>query len=178
MISIAHAATEAAHHDGGLLDNPTFWVALAFIVLIVLAAKPIAAKMAAALDARADTIKAQIDEAEKLREEAQELLASFKRRQQEAEEEAAKILQRAKEEAAHLEAKSKKDLENALKRREAAAAARIAQAEKSAIAEVKALATAIAINASEMLMQDGISAQKANELIDTAIAQLPSQLAN
>lgn len=177
MISVAHAASGAGA-EGGMLHDPTFWVALAFIVLIAFAAKPVGRILATALDDRAETIKAQLDEAENLREEAQQLLASYKRKQQEAEEEAAKILQRAKDEAARLEAKSKDDLANALKRREAAATARIAQAEATAIAEVQALATSVAISAAEKLMADKISAQKANAMIDAAISELPKQLSN
>ncbi len=177
MISVAHAASGAGA-EGGLFSDPTFWVALAFITLMVLVAKPVGRMLATALDDRADTIKAQLDEAEKLREEAQELLASYKRKQQEAEEEAAKILQRAKDEAARLEAKSKDDLANALTRREAAAKARIEQAEASAIAEVQALATSVALSAAEKLMADSISAQKANAMIDAAISELPKQLSN
>lgn len=174
MISVAHAASGAAH--GSVFQDPTFWVAMAFITLIVLAAKPVGRKIAEALDERSDTIKAQIDEAQQLREEAQELLASYKRAQQEAEEEAAKILQRAKEEAARLEAKAKSDLENALVRREKAAEARIAQAEAAAIAEVQALATSVALNAAQALLAEHISAQHANAMIDAAIAELPKQL--
>ncbi|WP_135080243.1 F0F1 ATP synthase subunit B [Terasakiella sp. SH-1] len=177
MISVAHAASGAGA-EGGMFHDPTFWVALAFITLMVLVAKPVGRMLGTALDDRADTIKAQLDEAEKLREEAQELLASYKRKQQEAEEEAAKILQRAKEEAARLEAKSKTDLENALKRREAAAQARIAQAEATAIAEVQALATNVAIAASEQLLSESINATQANAMIDDAIAQLSGQLSN
>lgn len=186
MISVAHAAEHAAeaagkaaeHADGGMLHDPAFWVALAFVVLMIFAAKPVARMLATALDDRADTIKAQLDEAEKLREEAQELLASYKRKQQEAEEEAAKILKRAQDEAARLEAKSKDDLANALKRREAAAKARIEQAEGAAIAEVQALATSVALAAAGQMMAESISAQKANAMIDAAIAELPKQLAN
>jgi F-type H+-transporting ATPase subunit b len=180
MISAAYAASEqvaeAAHESEGLLHDPAFWVALAFVVLVILAAKPVGRILATALDDRAETIKAQLDEAEKLREEAQELLASFKRKQQEAEVEAAKILKRAKDEATRLEAKSKVDLENALKRRELAATARIAQAEAAAIAEVQDYAMNIALKAAQSLLTDHISAQKANAMIDDAIAELPKQL--
>ena len=177
MISVAHAASGAGA-EGSFYTDPTFWVALAFITLIGFVAKPVGRMLATALDDRAETIKAQLDEAEKLREEAQQLLASYKRKQQEAEEEAAKILQRAKDEAARLEAKSKDDLANALTRREAAAKARIAQAEATAIKEVQALATSVAISAAEQLMADKISAQKANAMIDAAISELPKQLSN
>lgn len=176
MISVAHAASGAGA-EGGMFHDPTFWVALAFIVFIGLAAKPIGRKLASALDDRADTIKAQIDDAEKLHEEAKQLLASYKRKQQEAEDEAARILQRAKEDAARLEAKAKTDLEASLKRREAAAEARISQAEVAAVAEVKALATSIALQAAQNVMAENISAQKANAMIDAAIADLPKQLA-
>lgn len=176
MISVAHAASDTAADGGGMLHDPTFWVALAFVVLMVFIAKPVGRMLATALDDRADTIKGQLDEAEQLREEAQELLASFKRKQQEAEEEAAKILKRAKEEAVRLEAKSKVDLENALKRREQAATARIAQAEAGAIAEVQEYATNVAMTAAQALLSDNISAQKANAMIDAAITELPKQL--
>jgi len=176
MISVAHAATGAGA-EAGLFHDPTFWVALAFVVFVGLAAKPIGRKLATALDERADTIKAQIDEAEKLHEEAKQLLASYKRKQQEAEEEAARILQRAQDDAARLEAKAKADLEASLQRREAAAAARIAQAEATAVAEVQALATSVALTAAETVMSETISAQKANAMIDAAIADLPKQLA-
>jgi len=178
MISVAHAASDAAAESGGMLHDPTFWVALAFIVLMIFIAKPVGRMLATALDDRADTIKGQLDEAEQLREEAQELLASFKRKQQEAEEEAAKILKRAKEEAVRLEAKSKVDLENALKRREQAATARIAQAEAGAIAEVQEYATNVALKAAQALLSDNISAQKANAMIDAAISELPKQLSS
>lgn len=177
MISVAHAASGAGATEAWYTD-PTFFVAVAFVVLIVAVAKPVGRMLATSLDDRADTIKAQLDEAEQLREEAQELLASYKRKQQEAEEEAARILQRAKDEAARLEAKSKDDLANSLKRREAAATARIAQAEATAIAEVQALATSVALEAAEKLMSDNISAAQANAMIDDAISQLSSQLGN
>lgn len=176
MISVAHAASEAGANGGSFYHDPTFWVAVAFVVLIVLVAKPVGRTIATALDDRAETIKGQLDEAEKLREDAQELLASYKRKQQEAEEEAAKILQRAQDEAARLEEKSKTDLENMIKRREAAAKARISQAEASAIAEVRAYAATIALKAAEQLLSDNMSAQVANTMIDTAISELPKQL--
>ena len=79
--------------------DQTFWVALAFVMFIAVVYKPVSRKMAAALDARAEKIKQELDEAVRLREEAQALLAGYERRQNEALKEAEDILGHAREEA-------------------------------------------------------------------------------
>ena len=107
-----------------IFADASTWVSIFFFTFVALLIwKKVPDLIGDALDKRSADIQKELDEARKLREEAQELLASYKRQQQEAEQEAAKILQRAKEEAARLEAKSKTDLENSIQRREAAAEA-------------------------------------------------------
>lgn len=180
MISVAYAASEAgheaAHHGGSLLENPAAWVALAFVILVVLAFKPVSRMVAAALDDRADAIKKQLDEAEQLHREAADLLAAYQGKQKEAEKEAAAIIQRARDEAERLKVTAKKSLEDSLARREKAAKERISQAEAQAIAEVKAMAADAAIKATEQLLNDNLSAPKANAMIEAAIKELPEKL--
>ena len=81
-----------------MISDPTFWVAIGFVLFIVIAGRPIMAKITSALDNRADEIRAKIEEAKSLREEAQTLLASYQRMQRDAAAEAAEIISNAQEE--------------------------------------------------------------------------------
>ena len=114
------------------LNAPTFWVMVAFFVFVGALARPISGAIAAALDKRADKIRADLEEAEKLREEAQNLLASYQRQQRDAVKEAEAIVEHAKEEAERLTQQGRERLKAALERREKQAMDRIAQAEAAA----------------------------------------------
>ena len=129
-----------------------------------------------ALDDRAEKIRNRIDEASRLAEEAQAMLATYERKQRDAAEEAEAILAGARREAERLAADAKEDLERALKRREAQAMERIAQAEKAAIAEVRARAVDVAIEATRRLLAERLTPKQADALIDAAIAELPKKL--
>ncbi len=83
-------------------SNPTFWVAVGFVIFVVLTVRPIAKAALAALDGRAERIKAQLDEAQTLREEAQKTLAEYERKQRDAVAETEKIVEHAKEEARRI----------------------------------------------------------------------------
>lgn len=168
-------AAEAAHQNGGLLEDPAFWVALAFVVLLVLIGKKIYLMAGAALDDRADAIRARLDEAAKLREEAQELLAANKRRQSEAAEEARRFIEKAKEEAERVRQRLIAEMERDLKRRQQLAEQRIAQVEAAAMGEVRELATEVALKAAEAVLKDTLTDAKSNKLIDSAISELPEK---
>lgn len=173
----AHAATtEAGHAAQAFYADPAFWVAVAFVLLMVLGAKKVYAIACDALDQRADDIKNQIDEAQRLREEAQDLLASYERKQRDAASEAEGIVQHAREEAERLSKKAADDLARSLKRREAQAMDRIAQAEAQASLEVRVQAVEIATQAAEKLLAEKATGAKADALIDQAIKDLPGKL--
>jgi len=107
----AWAAESAGTRAEAFWTAPEFWVAVAFVILVVLAGRAVLRIVTAGLDSRADAIRARVNEAEKLREEAQELLASYQRKQREAAEETARLLERAREEAAKLSVQAAKNLE-------------------------------------------------------------------
>ena len=161
---------------GSVFTDPTFWTAMAFIAFIVLAGKKIWGALAAGLDDRAAKIKAEIDEAQKLREEAQHILAEFQRKQRDAVKEAEGIVAHAKEEAERLREKSEKDLEASLARREQQAKDRIAQAETNAVEEVRAAAASLAIAATRKILVDELDDKAGTELVDEAIKSLPEKL--
>ncbi len=158
------------------LSNPEFWVALAFVLVVILAFRPAARSITATLDARAAKIRAQIEEARKLREDAQALLAEYQKKQRDAMAEAEKIIAQARAEAARLKIDAEKDLENAIARRKQQALERIAQTEAQAVAAVRNTAVEVAMAAAEKLIVSSLDPAKKAALADKAIAELPARM--
>ncbi len=172
----ALAADPAAHPAMAFYEDPTFWVMVAFVITVAAAFRPAYRIITAALDKRAETIGKQIEEATRLREEAQELLASFQRKQRDAAKEAGQIIANAEKDAERLAARAAENLERALERREQAAMERIAQAEAKAVDEVLSLAADVALDATRRLLSEQITGAKANAMIDAAIEDLPGKM--
>ncbi|MCX8231563.1 MAG: ATP F0F1 synthase subunit B, partial [Alphaproteobacteria bacterium] len=115
-----------------LFDNVLFWEGLAFVIFIAVAAKMGGKRITAALDARSDAIRDELDQARRLREEAQSLLAEYQRKRRDAEKEADEIVEHAKEEAVTLRAQAERKLEENLARRTRLAEEKIGRAEAQA----------------------------------------------
>jgi F-type H+-transporting ATPase subunit b len=161
---------------GHLLSAPETWVAVAFVLLVVLVWKPAQKALLSGLDARAARIEKELNEAARLREEAQALLAQYQRKHRDAVKEAEDIVAHAREEADRLAQQAARDLDASLKRREDLAMQRIAQAEQQATADVRAAAVDVAIAATERLLKDRLDGAKGDALIDQAIKDLPAKL--
>jgi F-type H+-transporting ATPase subunit b len=159
-----------------LLHNPTFWVGVAFVVFVIAAFKPGKRVFTQALDARIARIREEVEEAQRLREEAQAMLASYQRRQREAIQEAEQIIAHAREEAERVKAKAETDLEDAVKRREQQAAAKIAQAEASAIEEIREKAVDMAIEATARLLEEKMAGEAGDKAVAAAIKNIPGKL--
>jgi F-type H+-transporting ATPase subunit b len=159
-----------------MLQDPTFWVAVAFLCFVVLAARPVSRALTGALDARSSRIRNELDEAQALREEAQKTVAEFKRKQRDALKEAELILDHAKIEAKRLAERAEQDLEAALERREQAALDKIAQAEAQALQEVRDQAIDVALMATAKLLADNLGPERSGAIIDRAIRDLPGKL--
>lgn len=159
-----------------VLTAPETWVAVAFVIFVIAVFKPVRRQVVTALDARAARIEKELDEAARLRDEAQALLAQYQRKHRDAMNQADEIVSRAKAESERLSAQAQKDMEASLARRERLALDRIAQAEQQAAAEVRAAAVDIAVAAAEKLIAERLPAAKADALIEQAIRELPSKL--
>ena len=161
-----------------MFHDPTFWFLVAFVIFVVLVSRPISRMAGSALDARGEKIRSDLDEAEKLRAEAQDLLASYQRKQRDAAKEAEAIVERAREEATRMASRSAEELRQTLARREQMAVERIAQAEHKAIQEVRALAVDLALDATRRLIEQGVATNsaKSDAMIDAAIKELPVRL--
>ena len=159
-----------------MLHDPAFWVGLAIIMVMALVYKPAMKAIGATLDTRADTIRAQIEEARKLREDAQALLADYQRKQRDAMAEAEKIIKQAKEEAGRMRVEAEQDLVRSIERRKQQALERIAQTEAQAVAQVRNTAVDVALAAAEGLMRDNIAAGTAQAMVDKSISELSKRL--
>jgi len=156
--------------------DPTFWVALAFLLVVAMVFRPAAKAIVSTLDTRAAKIRVQIEEARKLREDAQALLAEYQKKQRDAMQEAEKIISQARQDAARMKIDAEKDLENAIARRKQQALDRIAQTETAAVAQVRNTAIDVALAAAEKLIQSSLDPAKTQALADKAIAELPARL--
>jgi F-type H+-transporting ATPase subunit b len=159
-----------------ILADPEFWVLVAAVIFVAAIWKPVRKSVLGTLDERAARIRAELDEARRLREEAQLLLAQYEQLQREAAAEAEAIISHAREEAERIAAQSARDLDEALVRRQRLAGERIAQAEKKALDEIRAVAVDVAIGAAREVIQAQIDEERGGALLDTAIAALPQRL--
>ncbi|MDA8230619.1 MAG: F0F1 ATP synthase subunit B [Magnetospirillum sp.] len=177
IFSTAFAVTaEHAEEVGAFYTDAHFWVNVAFLLVFALAYRPVMRAISAALDARAAKIRARLDEAHTLREDAQEMLAAYQRKQNEAAKEAEAIIAHARAEAQRLAEQAAMDLEESLKRREQMALERIAQAEAAAVREVQDHAVDVAVAAARQVLSQSITADQAVKLVDSAIHDLPRLL--
>lgn len=156
--------------------DSTFWYAVAFIIFIVVVAKLAGKSILGGLDERSRRIAAELEQAQKLREDAQAALAQFQRKQRDALKEAEAIVAQAREEATRIRAQAANDLEATLKRRVQQAEDKIAQAEALALQQVRDLAVDIAVQATERLLVENVDAARNNVLVDQAINDLPTKL--
>lgn len=157
--------------------DATFWAFVALIIfLAVLGYLGVHKTMAKALDDRADKIRGELDEARRLREEAQELLAEYQRKRKEAEQEAGDIVAAAKREAEALERDAEIKTAEFVERRTALAEQKIAQAQSQAMAEVRASAVDLAVAAAGRIIDGQVSGTTADKLVKDSIAEVKARL--
>ena len=160
-----------------LLHEGEFWVAVGFVLVILLLVwKGAPGMIAKMLDARAAAIDAELEEARRLNEEAAALLNEYRARAAGAEAEAEAILAEARAEAARFAEESRKALAAQIDRRTRAAGDKIAQAEAAALAEIRALAADAAIAAAQKLIVARLDEARAGKLIEGAIKDLGDKL--
>jgi F-type H+-transporting ATPase subunit b len=159
-----------------LFHDPELAVAIAFVIAIVVVSKKVWLALSGLLDERAAKIKAELDEAQRLKDDAQKMLGQFQRKQRDALQEAEAIVAHAREESQRYAERAQRELEAAIERRERLAAERVALAEAKAIAEVRNTAVDIAISAARRVIAERLGDAQRNSLVDQAIAELPQRL--
>ncbi len=159
-----------------MLSDPTFWVLVAFVLFIAALAKPAFGLITKGLDQRAERIRTDIEEAEALLKESQDLLATYQKKQRDAVREAEDIIAQAEQESMRLVEYGRERLEVTLARREQLAIERIGRAEAAALDEVRNHTINIAVEATRDLLANKVSAKKADAMVDAAIKELPDNL--
>ncbi|HTQ12623.1 MAG TPA: hypothetical protein VMH86_02010 [Rhizomicrobium sp.] len=160
-----------------LIADPEFWVGMAFLIVVIgFVWLGVPGMVTRALDARSAAIAAELETARHLREEAEGILAGYKRRADEVGTEADAILAAAREDAVRFGADAKAALAQQIERRARQAQDKIAQAEAAAMAEIRALAADAASGAAERLIAARMDEKRAGALIAESIRDLTGKL--
>jgi F-type H+-transporting ATPase subunit b len=159
------------------LLEPEFWVAVSFFlfcgVVVYFGAHK---KIASALDARAATIKKELEDARRLREEAEAVLADYKRKQGDAVKEVQSIIDLASKEAEIMAAETRRSMKEQFDRRMKLAEEKIGRAEADALREVRAAAADAAITAAQSVIAQSLSPEMADKLVKQGIDALKGRL--
>ena len=159
------------------LYEPEFWVAVSFFLFLgTVIYLGVHKKIAAALDARAAAIAKELDEAKRLREEAEKVLADYRRKQGDAAKEAQAIIDLAGKEAEILAAETRRAMKESFERRMKLAEDKIARAETEALREVRAAAADAAIAAAQAVIKEKLTPEAADKLVKQGIDALKGRL--
>ena len=157
--------------------EPEFWVAVAFVILMaIFAYVGVHRTVLKALDHRSERIKAELDDARRLKEEAAKLLAEYQARHASAEGEAQDIITNARAEAERIAAEAKTKMEDFVARRTKTAESKIALAEAQALADVRAAAADAAITAASTILTQSVKGPVADDLLAKGIAEVRQKL--
>ena len=160
-----------------MFAQPEFWVAVAFVILMgVFAYVGVHRTVLTALDHRSERIRAELDDARRLKEEAAKLLAEYKARHAKAEAEAQEIIASAKAEAERIASEAKAKMEDFVVRRTKTAEGKIALAEAQALADVRAAAANAAATAASTILSQTVQGSVADDLLAKGIAEVKAKL--
>jgi len=160
-----------------MFEEPETWVAIAFVVLMgVFAYFGVHRTVLKALDNRSARIKAELDDARRLKDEAATVLAESKNRRASAEREAEEIITSAKAEAERIAGEAKTKMEDFVARRTKTAESKIALAEAQALADVRAAAADAAVQAASTILSKSVKGEVADDLLAKGIAEVRQKL--
>ena len=160
-----------------MFEDPETWVAIAFVILVgVFIWLGVHRTVITALDHRAERIKAELDEARRLKEDAAKLLAEYKSKRSSAEREAQEIIGNAKAEAERIATETKAKMEDFVVRRTKTAESKIALAEAQALADVRAAAANAAVEAASTILSQSVKGPVADDLLAKGIAEVRAKL--
>ncbi|MBN9086625.1 MAG: ATP synthase F0 subunit B [Reyranella sp.] len=181
MFGTAWAADKAAQaavegQDHGFFGNPETWVAIAFLLFVVLLGKLLWTKVGELLDKRSDTIARALADADRLRNEAAAAKAQAEKTLAQATAEAEGILAQARDDVGRMQARAATSLQHQIALREQQALDRIAQSEAAAAKQVRDTTVDVALSATRSLLREQVGSGKSQDLVDQAIAELPRRL--
>lgn len=171
-----NATTEQPSPMQKILHEEATWIGVAFVLTLVLIIKYLMPMINKGLDARADKIRDQLEQAKRLRAEAQELLATYQRQQESSLKQAEEILATAKRDAADLRARAAEELKQNLERRTQQAKERIARAESEAVAQIRNEIIESATRMAHEMIAARMSGQSDDPSVARAVAAIERQI--
>jgi F-type H+-transporting ATPase subunit b len=160
-----------------MFEDPETWVAIAFVILMIgFGWLGVHRTVLTALDHRAERIKAELDDASRLKDEAAKVLAEYKAKRASAEREAADIIASANAEAERIASEAKAKMEDFVARRTKTAESKIALAEAQAVADVRAAAADAAVQAASTILSQSVKGSLADDLLAKGIAEVRQKL--
>jgi F-type H+-transporting ATPase subunit b len=160
-----------------MFAEPETWVAIAFVILMgVFAYLGVHRTLLKALDNRSQRIKAELDDARRLKDEATKVLGDYKARRASAEREAEEIIASARAEAERIATEAKAKMEDFIARRTKTAESKIAMAEAQALADVRAAAADAAVEAASVILSKSVKDKLADDLLAKGIAEVRQKL--
>ena len=160
-----------------MIEDPETWVAIAFVILMGLFGYlGVYRTVLKALDNRSARIKAELDDARRLKDEAAKVLAEYRARRASAEKEAADIIASARTEAERIAAEAKTKMEDFVARRTKTAESKIALAETQAVADVRAAAAEAAVTAASTILSQSVKGKVADDPLAKGIAEVRQKL--
>ena len=179
IIQAAHAAEEHAQASSGLpqfdtstFSSQTFWSIVSFLVLVALLNKYVIPAIQNILDARGKSIQEEIDNAKKTREEAEKILAEYRRLLNSAREMSAQIMEETRKETAMYRESAAREIEEDIARRQSAALKEIEHAKRQAVQEVSSHAVTLAMLATEKLISKAVTEAEAYQMVNESIHHL------
>lgn len=176
--ALAETATKTAEHSASdsVWMNPETWVSVAFVVFVALALRYLVPMINKSLDARADKIRDQLEQAKRLRAEAQELLKTYRREQEAKLKEAEETLANAKRDAVEMRARAAEELKQNLERRTEQAKEKIARAEQEAVAQIRNEIIEAATHMAQSMLVARMGNMSEDPTIARAIASIERQI--
>lgn len=173
--SIAGLIETTAHDIHGqeaFYEHPTFWVAVSFVLVILVLGRPVGKLVKKMLEKRIENIISRISEAANLKDDAQKLLVEYERKFVNAEIEAGKILQRSQKEIELLKKENLDKLKNDMAIKEKEVENRLTAARNEAMSEIAGLTSELTVKAVRKVISDKLSEKTQNELIEQSIAKI------
>ena len=180
---IHNATTEVANADGGqtaaahtLWTDPETWILVGFTIFVILAIRYLVPMIGKMLDKRSETIREQLEQDSRLRAEAQEMLATYQREQQELLKQAESIVASAKADAAELRERAAEELKLSLERRSQQAQEKIARAENDAVAQIRTHIVESATDMARGMLVQRAQSQSEEQMVASALQAIKSQI--
>lgn len=159
-----------------MFENELFWIGISFIIFVALAFKPVSSIISNLLDKRANDVKFQLEQATKLKQEAENLLAEYKLQQENIADEAKKTIQNAEQESIRITKEAEENLDILVAEKVEQSLKKISNFEQSILIEIKANAVDIIVSTIRELVEDHVSEDVADELVQIAIDDISKSI--